>query len=138
MIEFAARACAFFNGDFYWIQSQSTGLIAVPEPSMEPMFLAPDASDEAIGESISAALKASRMIAPAEFNKRWSAGEFSRLEAARENEAIDRFCYKNRKALRREMRLCWIIPIQIAVSASNTEIGEAVRKGFSLCQIGKK
>lgn len=133
---------------------------------MEPMFLAPDASDEAIGESISAALKASRMIAPAEFNKRWSAGEFSRLEAARENEAIDRFCYKDRKALRREMRLCWIslkdnfleiapsrkvsidgytadkefgpFPIQIAVSASNTEIGEAVRKGFSLCQIGKK
>jgi len=133
---------------------------------MAPLFLEKDVPDEVIGESIRTALQASRKIDPAEFNKRWAAGEFSRLEEAREQEAIARFSYKSRKELRREMRLCWIslkenfleiapsrkvsidgytsdkelgpFPIQIPTSASNAELGETVRKGFSLCLVGKK
>lgn len=166
MIDFVARACAFFNGDFYWIQSQSTGLIAVAEPSSKPIFLAPDAPDALIGEGIRTALQASRKMGAAEFNKRWAAGEFSRIEEEREHEAISRFSYRNRKDLRRAMRLCWIslkensleiapsrkvsidgytsdkesgpFPLLIASSASDAELGEAVRQGFSLCQVGKK
>jgi len=108
MKNFVARACAFFNHDFFWIQTQSTGMIAYGEPDAAPYYLPPDIEDTALGEKLRAALNASKKVSTDEFHKIINSGVLNQRQREQEDFLMQSYGYKTRRALYKNMANCSI------------------------------
>lgn len=156
------RSCAFFNGNFFWLHTQAVGMIVVGDPLVEPRFLAQDVDDVLLGAALRDCLYKSRHIDVSDFQKMFKAGVFNQLDEERNQAAMQRYGYKTKRALYKNMRCCWVglsgEEIEIAPSHQKSvdsyasfkegpeslvlngsifdaELGFALRRGFERCTV---
>lgn len=156
-----ARAEVGFNGDFFDVISISIGMVNYPEPSAKAHYLAPDVDDDKLGGVLRLALADSKRTSAAEFQKIFASGEIQKLADERTKYAMQRYGYKSKKAMFKEMMCCWVsvledqIKIQpthhksidgysgisqegseilsLSVNATDADLGAALRDGFKRC-----
>lgn len=161
MNTFIARAAVFCNQDFLCISTQSTGLLAYAEPSAKPLYLPSDVSDEILGKSIRNALALSKQVGLEEFQEIWKSGIIHSLDNQRDAWAMEKYGYKTKRAMYKNMLCCWISCVdeklqvkpthrktldtysgisidgpeilRIPEYASDAEVGAALREGFIRC-----
>lgn len=161
MKKFVARSAVFFNGDFFCIVTQSTGMLAYAEPDAPPRYLPPDVDDATIGKTLRIALVASKQIEPAEFQKIWKSGIIDQNDAARDTFAMQHYGYKSRRAMYKNMDNCLVsasdgmieispshhhgidgysadkrigpFPLSVSDTVTDAELGAAIREGFKRC-----
>lgn len=150
-----------FNGDFYRFITISKGMLGYGDPDVEPQYLAPSASDENLGEALRITFSKSKRISIDDFQKILKSGIIEKTGGAREKWAMKEYGYKIKKELYKNMDTCtvsvfseyieiqpthqnslngWtlrkdmnLIPLQIACTATDTELGAALRQAFTLC-----
>ena len=154
------RSCAFFNDNFFWLHTQAVGMINVGDPLVEPEYLAPYVDDAMLGATLRQCLQKSRHIEMSEFQKMFKAGVFNQLDEERGQAAMQKYGYKTKRALYKNMLCCWISmfdgKVKIAPShqksvdsytatkdgpepftlhgpISDAELGAALREGFKRC-----
>jgi hypothetical protein len=160
-MEFIARATIFFNNDFYEFATIDQGMINIGSLDVETLILPPDATDISLGIALRQALKDSKEIPFADFQKIWKAQDMNKRDADRVDNLINKFGYKNKSKLYKNMRCCWVsvkngmIQIQptrhksidsyagisadgseiiyLSESVSDAELGISVREGFKRC-----
>jgi hypothetical protein len=161
MKKITARSVAFFNGDFFYVVTQSIGMLSYPEPSADPHFLPPDVDDATLGRTLRLALSLSRSVDSEEFQRLWKSGDIQKIENSREAWAMNEYGYKTKRAMRRNMNCCWISVsegevqvkpthhksldtytgisndgpeiLHVPELASDAELGAALREGFRRC-----
>lgn len=156
------HASVFYNENFFRMAPQVIGMIFVGDPLVEPEYLAPDADDAILGATLRQCLQLSRHIEMSEFQKMFKAGVFNQLDEARNQAAMQKYGYKTKRALYKNMRCCWISrfdekievapshqksldsytankdgpePLILDASASDAELGAALREGFNRCTV---
>jgi hypothetical protein len=155
------HASAFFNEKFIRIATQAIGMIVVGDSLVEPEYLAPDVDDAMLGATLRQCLQKSRHIEMSEFQKMFKAGVFNQLDEERNQAAMQKYGYKTKRALYKNMLCCWISvsdeKIQIkpthhksldsysgisndgpeiqhlSMTVSDAELGAALREGFKRC-----
>jgi CDI immunity protein len=156
-----AVANASWNGQFYLLTTMSQGMLDYGEPSVPPYFLPPDVDDKTLGATLRQALSGSKKVGVEEFQKIFHSGIIQERGKAREAEAMEKYGYKTKRALYKNMLCCWIsvfdgnIEIKpthhkvldaysglsndgpeiqhLAVTCSDAELGAALREGFKRC-----
>jgi len=151
---------AFFNNDFYWLITQAIGMIAVGDSDVEPEYLASNVDDAKLGELLRQCLLSSRKIEMAEFQELFQSGAFNELDDVREKAAMQKYGYKTKRALYKNMDRCSVDlvdgkikiqpmhhksldsytvtkngpePLFLDASISDAELGAALREGFKRC-----
>ena len=155
------RSCTFFNGSFFWLHTQAVGMIAVGDSLVEPVYLAPDVDDVVLGAMLRQCLQKSRHIEMPDFQRMFKAGVFNQLDEERNQAAMQKYGYKTKRALYKNMLCCWISLVDgrieikptnhktldaysgisndgpeiqhLAVTCSDAELGAALREGFKRC-----
>lgn len=160
MMKNVKRSCVFFNKEFFWIHTQAVGMISVGDPLVEPVYLVPDADDSMLGATLRQCLEKSRHIEMVEFQKMFKAGVFNQLDEDRNQVAMQKYGYKTKRALYKNMLCCWISvsdgqieiapsrqksvdsytatkegpePLVLDASIDDAELGSALREGFKRC-----
>lgn len=121
------RATAYLTKEFISLNTCSGLRRFARDPNGEEFFLSHDVSDEQLGRSILKALSASRFLSPDEI------GSFFDLNVIEKNYEdwvqflIDKFKYKSRKSLFKEMKHCLIDQVDgfITIKPTNHEKLEA-------------
>ena len=164
MIEWKPRRCAgaYFNGDFFEIDTQSGYRMFTADPLYEGIILAPNASNSELGDAVKTCLRQSRFLPTPEL--RGDLLVATRYVKAAEEWAakmVLQFKYKNKTALYNKMHTCEIEELDSIISiASNIhdklmnwtatremeaskitvpsnssaeELGAALRAGFKAC-----
>lgn len=151
-------ATADFNGDFIRLITMSQGMMGYSEPDAPPQYLVPSVSDEDLGSRLRLALAASKRVPVEEFQKIFRSGIVQEIAKEREKLAMENYGYKTRRAMYKKMDTCTIshfegrIEIQpshqksldgytgiedaaldVPVTASDAELGAALREGFKRC-----
>jgi len=139
----------------------SQGMLTYADPDASPYYLAPDVTDNEIGESVRLALAATQTIPLDEFQALYKSGVLQKVGNERDAWAMNRYGYKSKKAMYLQMMCCWItladgkIKIQptmhdsldgyrgmrigdvedllLPADASDAELGAAVKEGFRRC-----
>jgi len=155
------KASVYFNGDFYEFVTMSQGMLAYADPQCSPEFLSPDVSDERLGSTLRMALAASKHVSIAEFQEIFKSGIVQKLAKEREVSVLQQYGYKNRKSLFKFMNCCWVTAqdgeieikpthhksidgysgisndgpeiLVVAADINDSELGAALREGFSRC-----
>jgi len=153
------EASAKCNGDFIIIETYSSYRMSLADPEAPEHILAPDASNETLGQAVLAALRHSRFLSIEEDKALYSNFEQRCVEWVKEK--MDRFGYKTKNALFRKMKHCdiqckdgliilepshhaklalWTGDfinkdeyVKIPESSSPAEVGAALRLAFSRC-----
>lgn len=161
MKKFFARSICFYNGDFFLIATQSTGMFTYGEPNAPLHYLPPDANDAQLGQTLRIALKASKQVAIEEFQKIWKSGILKNNEIEREARMMQEYGYKTKRAMYKHMVTCSvevadgqieispshsdrkgghsrnandeIENVRLPDTASDAELGAALREGFKRC-----
>ncbi|WP_145571439.1 contact-dependent growth inhibition system immunity protein [Yersinia bercovieri] len=155
-------ADCFCNNDFLLIETLSGLGLMGSDPLFPPYLLPPDADDKSIGEAVLIALSNSRTLSLEEY------GDFFNLEKSQEKYVgwiamlMERYGYKTKRALFKDMKNCSIHCINdvitisptrhekleawsgkgikesddvvISVNSSPTEVGAALRLALSRCK----
>jgi len=155
------RAVVCTNGDFICVVSQSVGMIGYPEPSVSPCYLPPDIDDVDLGGALRAALASSKSVDAEEFQRIWNSGIIEKIERDREDFAKKNYGYKTKRAMYKNMDTCTIsyfedrieiqpthqksldgytarkdtgpFPLDVPVTATDAELGAALREAFKRC-----
>ncbi len=155
------HASVFWNEKFIRISTQAIGMIIVGDPLVEPQYLAHDVDDVMLGTTLRQCLQKSRQIEMTDFQKMFKAGVFNQLDEERSQAAMQKYGYKTKRALYKNMLCCWIsvfdgkIEIKpthhkaldaysgisndgpeiqhLPVTCSDAELGAALREGFKHC-----
>ncbi|MGV8042624.1 MAG: contact-dependent growth inhibition system immunity protein [Thermoanaerobaculaceae bacterium] len=96
------------NGDFFCIETFSGYRTAVRDPQGRQYLLSPDATDDALGEALLAALAASRFLTLQDAQLLTDFDASSRRYAEWVNNLMGRYGYKTRRALFKSMKSCWV------------------------------
>jgi hypothetical protein len=148
-------ASAVCTPDFICIQTCSYG---VADPTGKQHLLSPDASEEALGQAVLDALAYTRRLTDDEIRALRSLKNVQPRYEEWVNNLIERYRYKNRRALFRNMRHCTIYRrggeitihpskhdalegwqgikdaiVTLPADSSAEEIGAALRLAFSRC-----
>jgi hypothetical protein len=150
----------YLNEDYFEIITCSMGMIGYPEPEAEPYYLAPYADNATLGNAVRKALSASKRLTVEEFQKLFSSGVIQRLIEDRTNAVMQKYGYKTKRAMCKNMNNCSIdmvdgkiriqpmhhktvdgysatkggpAPLSIDATASDAELGDALREGFKRC-----
>ncbi|MFE1573088.1 contact-dependent growth inhibition system immunity protein [Comamonas odontotermitis] len=156
-----AWANVSFNDVFFEITTISRGMLGYGDPEVEPQYLPLDISDKILGESLRLALSKSKRVSLEEFQKLWNSGILEETEKMREKYTMNKYGYKTKKALYKNMNLCDVsvygdfieiqptqqtsldgytvtkdmdlTPLKISHTVSDEELGAALRHAFTLC-----
>lgn len=156
-----ARASVHFNGDFFEVSTMSQGMLDYAEPDSPPHYLAPDVNNETLGHTLRLALKASKRVSVEEFQKIWTSRIVHKLGDERDAWAMKHYGYKTKRAMYKNMDRCSISVadgqieiapmhhksldgysgisndgpeiLRIPETATDTELGAALREGFARC-----
>ncbi|MET2524668.1 contact-dependent growth inhibition system immunity protein [Ralstonia pseudosolanacearum] len=157
----SATATVDFNGDFYRIITMSQGVMSYAEPSVEPSYLDPQVDDDLLGRALREALAKSRQVSVEDFQKIFQSGVVQKLGKEREALAMEKYGYKTRRAMLKKMDTCsvsvvdnqieiqpthqksldgWTVttdegpfPLYVPGTATDVELGAALREGFKRC-----
>lgn len=154
------HASVFWNEKFIRISTQAIGMIIVGDPLVEPQYLANDVDDAMLGVTLRQCLQKSRHIEMTDFQKMFKAGVFNQLDEERNQAAMQKYGYKTKRALYKNMMCCWVSvfdgkieiapshhksldsytatkdgpkPLVLDASISDAELGAALREGFKRC-----
>lgn len=158
-LDAAANVC--LNELFFEIVTMSQGMLQYGEPSAPLHYLPADTNDTTLGVTLRIALSASKRVGVEEFQKIFHSGIVQERGKAREAEAMQKYGYKTKRALYKNMMCCWVsvfdgkIEIKLThhkaldaysgisndgpeiqhlpVTCSDAELGAALREGFKRC-----
>jgi hypothetical protein len=127
----------------------------------DPFFLAPDVDDATLGATLRLALAGSKRISAQEFIKLFESRVIHQLSEDRERETMQKYGYKTKRAMYKNMLCCWIsvadgkIEIKptrhksldsysgisnngpeiqcVPVTISDADLSAALREGFKRC-----
>lgn len=161
MKKLTQRTNVYFNGDLFWINTLSTGMLAYPEPDAEPYILAPEVDNAELGRTVKKALQVSKQVGLEEFQRIFKSNVLKNLEKDRETQVIQQFAYRNRREMYKAMDCCSITCVEnkisispshhdsldgysgvgeggsevihLDASISEEELGVAIREGFKRC-----
>lgn len=158
MVEKMALVDVSINENFIELITFSTAGMSYADPDVPPAYLPVDADDEALGQAVWKALKASKILPGKEFMKIFNSGVVQKNIKEREALAMEKYGYKTRKAYWQKMESCWIThvdnklkispqrhkrmddyehisdaEIYLPETASDAELGAALREGFRRC-----
>ncbi|WP_459204130.1 contact-dependent growth inhibition system immunity protein (plasmid) [Ralstonia pseudosolanacearum] len=150
-----------FNGDFYRIITMSRGMMSYAEPGAEPSYLDPHVDDDLLGRALREALAKSRQVSVEDFQKIFQSGVVQKLGKEREALAMEKYGYRTRRAMLKKMDTCsvsvvenqieiqpthqksldgWTVtkdegpfPLYVPGTATDIELGAALREGFKRC-----
>ncbi len=156
-----AVAEVVMNEKFFWFTTMSQGGMNYVEPVSPPRYLLSDADNEAIGEALRLTIAGSRKVSAAEFVKFFNSGHIQQLTEERNKAAMQKYGYKTKRALYKNMLCCWIsvfdgkIEIKpthhksldgysgisndgpeiqyLPTTCTDAELGAALREGFTRC-----
>ncbi|BCM10217.1 contact-dependent growth inhibition system immunity protein [Ralstonia nicotianae] len=157
----SARASVGYNGDFYVITTMSWGMLGYAEPSASPYYLDPQADDVLLGKTLREALAKSRRVEVAEFQEIFHSGIIKKIEEERDKWMMETYGYKTRRAMLKKMDSCNVavfddkieiqplhqksldgytarkdtgpFPSNVPATATDAELGAALREGFKRC-----
>ncbi|MEN5182084.1 contact-dependent growth inhibition system immunity protein [Comamonas testosteroni] len=146
---------------FFQFITISAGVLNYSDPDVEPQYFPFDASDKILGESLRISLSKSKEVDVREFQKIFHSGVVQKNTKEREQYVMNKYGYKTRKALYKKMDTCaisafndyieiqpthqdsldgWTVkkdmgltPLQIPHTATDEELGAALRHAFTLC-----
>ncbi len=101
-------ADALWNGELLYISTFSGRRRTARDPKGKEFFLQPDADDQTIGEAVLHALESSRVLTMEEANAFFDFENSKRLYEDWVVRMIDRYGYKSRRGLFKDMKDCWI------------------------------
>ncbi len=155
-----ASASVYFNRIFYELITFSQGMLSYAEPDAPPYYLPANTDDAMLGHTLRLALKASRWVNVDEFQKIFHSGVVQQLGKDREAWAMKAYGYKSKRAMYRDMDSCSVTvaegkieiqplhhksldgysatkdgpqPLYAPQTATDAELGAALREGFKLC-----
>jgi len=156
-----SAAEASYNGDYFRITTFSIGMLDYAEPGASPHYLAPDVGDNTLGQTLRLALSASKHASMEEFQKIFHSSVIQQLGKEREAWAMKQYGYKTKRAMYKNMAICSIkmrdgqidiqpthmkavdsytvkndtgpFPLYVSESATDAELGAALREGFKRC-----
>lgn len=153
-------ATVFYNGSFFWLNTQAVGMIAVGDAEIEPQFLATDVDDETLGAAVQRSVLRSRQIEMTEFQKSFNSGAYNELDEVREKQVMQKYGYKTKRALYKNMDRCSVDlsdgkikiqpmhhksldgysattsgpePFVVDAAICDAELGAALREAFKRC-----
>ncbi|WP_162578042.1 contact-dependent growth inhibition system immunity protein [Variovorax sp. PBS-H4] len=155
-------ASAYFNGDYYFVVTNSGYRGCARDPSGHEVHLVGSATDEQLGEGVLKALSGSRFLKMEEIDEFFSLKEIMSNYENWVASLLKRYKYKTRRALFKNMMLCNITVVaetmeigptrhekleawgqerddeieQVLLSADSSaqEIGKALRTAFDRCE----
>jgi hypothetical protein len=158
-IDAAASIC--FNNDFFRIYTMSRGGLRYGDPDVEPFYLPPDTSNQDLGITLRMAMSKSKQVSAEKFMEIFKSGIVQEKSKEEDKKLMKQYSYKTKRALYRNMDICWIsvyegkIEIKpthhnsidgysgisndgpeilyLPVTASDEELGAALREGLSRC-----
>lgn len=161
MQKFAPHAIVYSNDRFYKISSQAVALIIIGDPDGVRLFLPPDESDEVLGRAVRQALAASKAVPREYVSQLINSGELKRKGEEENSLMMKKFGYANKRTLYKSMKFCSVsvisegiefqpthrkglsgytvrtdldlIPVIVPDTASDMELGLALREAFARC-----
>lgn len=158
-------ASVYFNGDFYLASTSSGYGHCVSDPAGFEGYLPHSATDDELGKAVLEAIAQSRFLRPEnreEFERFFNPARIAASYAARVTFLIERYKYKTKRNLFKNMALCnitvsdgemeisptrheklesWagiknegIENVILPAASSSEEIGRALRTAFSRCE----
>ncbi|WP_171941276.1 contact-dependent growth inhibition system immunity protein [Herbaspirillum rubrisubalbicans] len=159
--EIEAKAEVGFNGDFFQIIPYSISMVNYVEPSAAVCYLAADVGNDVLGRSVRLAFDESKVVSPEKFQEVFASGKIQEAARERVKAAMQKYGYKSKRELLKNMMCCWISMSETVVqikpthhktidgyagisvngdeilhlpsSATDEEIGNAVREGIRRC-----
>jgi hypothetical protein len=156
-----ADANVSYNGDFFEFITMSRGMLGYADPDVPTQVLEPDAADEELGRAARQALAGSKRISVSDFQILFKSGEVQKKQKEREAAIVKRYGYKSRRTMFLNMMCCdvsmyddgiQIKPLhhnsidgysgisqdgpeilRLPSTASDLEVGAALREGFRRC-----
>jgi hypothetical protein len=154
-------ASVYFNGDFFQIWTMSRAGLRYADPDVEPFYLEPDVDNQVLGNTLRIALSKSKEIVGIKFMEIFKSGRVQEKDKEENKKLMKQYGYKTKRALYKNMDKCSIsvfegnIEIQpthhdsldgysanqnkgpfallIPETATDEELGAAVREGFTRC-----
>ncbi|WP_428941074.1 contact-dependent growth inhibition system immunity protein [Xanthomonas oryzae] len=156
-----AKIC--FNGKFYRFVTMSKGMLWYADPDMQSKYLDPDVADSELGYLLRMTLAESRQVSVEDFHKILNSRIVQERSKEREKWEMKNYGYKTKKAMLRNMITCSIsvgnggdqieiqpthkdsldgytikkdtgpFPLYIPTTATDAELGAALREGFKRC-----
>lgn len=161
MKKLEASVHALKDPKFFCMTTMSHGSLNFGEPNAQPIYLAPNAADDVLGKSLREALSKSRLVSAEEFQEIVKSGVIQRNAKERESWRMKNYGYGSKRELYCDMECCVvnfsdgqieIVPtdrnsldgmrpisnddlatISISASVKDSELGAALREGFSRC-----
>lgn len=155
-----ARAEVYFNDDFIQITTFSQGMLDYAEPDVPPHYLTPDMDNARLGHTLRLALAASKKVSTEEFQKIFHSGVIQSLNKDRVARVMKQYGYKTKRAMYSNLGNCSISiadnqikiqpmhhksldgysamtdgpqPLYIPETATDAELGAALRESFKRC-----
>ncbi|PPV06422.1 contact-dependent growth inhibition system immunity protein [Xanthomonas axonopodis pv. vasculorum] len=153
-----AQVC--FNGNFYKLITMSDGMLSYADPDMQAKYLAPDVEDSELGAALRMTFEASKSVGIEDFHKIFHSGIVQERAKEREKWEMKNYGYKSKRAMKRNMAICNVsagdeikiqpthknsldgytikkdtgtFPLFVPSTATDAELGAALREGFKRC-----
>lgn len=156
-----AYASVSCNESFYEVTTMSRGMLRYGDPDAPRHYLPPDTDDATLGKTLRIALAASKTVSLPEFQKIFHSGIVQKVAAERDAAAMQRYGYKSRRAMYKKKDNCSVsaydgiieispshhhgidgysadkrtgpFPLSVPDTATDAELGAAIREGFRRC-----
>ncbi|MGX8282129.1 CdiI family contact-dependent growth inhibition immunity protein [Xanthomonas oryzae pv. oryzae] len=152
-----------FNGNFYRFVTMSKGVLWYADPGMQTKYLDPDVADSELGCLLRVTLAASRQVSVEDFHKILNSRIVQERAKEQEKWEMKNYGYKTKKAMLRSMDSCSVsalveseeikiqpmhqksldgytarkdtgpFPLFVPNTATDAELGAALREGFKRC-----
>ncbi|MGS0537864.1 contact-dependent growth inhibition system immunity protein [Xanthomonas oryzae pv. oryzicola] len=152
-----------FNGKFYRFITMSDGMLLYADPDMQPKYLDPDVADSELGYLLRVTLAESRQISVEDFHKILNSHVVQDRAKEREKWEMKNYGYKSKRSMLRGMNSCSVsalgesedikiqpmhqksldgytarkdtgpFPLFVPKTATDAELGAALREGFKRC-----
>jgi hypothetical protein len=114
------EAGAWFNGDFICIESYAFHAPAAFDPQGVQHFLPPDANDESLGATVLSTLSSCRPLSLDEAREPINVKRIAQDYTAWTESLMERYHYKTKQALLKNMMSCWIREIGDIITIKRT------------------
>ncbi|WP_175167356.1 contact-dependent growth inhibition system immunity protein [Achromobacter sp. CF-sbj1-Ac2-l] len=161
MKKFIPSAIVLSNDKFFSVSSLAVALIEISDPDGYKLFLPPDENDEVLGSAVRQALATSRAVPREYVSQMINSGELKKRGKEEDSLMMRKFGYTGKRALYKSMKFCPVsvmsegiefqpthrkgldgftvrtnldlVPVIVPQTASDMELGLALREAFTRC-----